>query len=232
MNALREHTALGSGYKISMRDLEIRGSGNMLGAEQSGHVAEIGFELYLKMLQETVNKMKRSQNGTNQDKEELQIHTEIDIDIKAYFPESYISDTRLRIGLYQRLDTIMNKEALGDMYDELVDRFGMPDEPVINLLKLVELKQIASEAQILSIKQKKTNVYIKINPECNFDLQKLLMYVAQSVGKLYLKNIEDNTYVVVDTNKIQKADKYLDSLKFILNALKRIVTNEDTQYNS
>lgn len=230
LNALREYTALGSGYKISMRDLEIRGSGNMLGAEQSGHVAEIGFELYLKMLQETVRKMKQG----GEDIETLgskTICTEIDIDIKAYFPESYISDTRLRIGMYQRLDTVMNETELADLYDELIDRFGVPEEPVNNLLRLMELKQIASDARIISIKQKKTNVYIKIDPEADFDLQALMEYVAKSVGKLYLKNIEDSTYVVVDTNKIRTGNKYLDSLKLILVRLKSIVTGEDTQYN-
>lgn len=230
LNALREYTALGSGYKISMRDLEIRGSGNMLGAEQSGHVAEIGFELYLKMLQEAVRKMKQGGDETI-DIAAKTICTEIDIDIKAYFPESYISDTRLRIGLYQRLDTVMSETELADFYDELIDRFGVPDEPVNNLLRLMQLKQIASEARILSIKQKKTNVYIKIDPEAEFDLQALMGYVAKSTGKLYLKNIDDSTYVVVDTNKMRKGNKYLDSLKLILVQLKSIVTGENTQYN-
>ena len=230
LNALREYTALGSGYKISMRDLEIRGSGNMLGAEQSGHVAEIGFELYLKMLQEAVRKMKQGGDETI-DIAPKTICTEIDIDIKAYFPESYISDTRLRIGLYQRLDTVMSETELADLYDELIDRFGVPDEPVNNLLRLMQLKQIASEARILSIKQKKTNVYIKIDPEAEFDLQALMGYVAKSTGKLYLKNIDDSTYVVVDTNKMRKGNKYLDSLKLILVQLKSIVTGENTQYN-
>lgn len=230
LNALREYTALGSGYKISMRDLEIRGSGNMLGAEQSGHVAEIGFELYLKMLQEAVRKMKQGGDEAI-DIAAKTICTEIDIDIKAYFPESYISDTRLRIGLYQRLDTVMSETELADLYDELIDRFGVPDEPVDNLLRLMQLKQIASEARILSIKQKKTNVYIKIDPEAEFDLQALMGYVAKSTGKLYLKNIDDSTYVVVDTNKMRKGNKYLDSLKLILVQLKSIVTGENTQYN-
>ena len=83
----------------------------------------------------------------------------------------------------------------------------------------------------MSIKQKKTNVYIKIDPEAEFDLQALMGYVAKSTGKLYLKNIDDSTYVVVDTNKMRKGNKYLDSLKLILVQLKSIVTGENTQYN-
>lgn len=230
LNTLREYTALGSGYKISMRDLEIRGSGNMLGAAQSGHVAEIGFELYLKMLQDTIRKMKRENEG-DADIALPPIHTEIDINIQAYFPEEYISDTRLRIGLYQRVDGIMNEADLGDMYDELVDRFGMPPESVLNLLKLVSLKRIASAARILSIKQRHQNIYIKIDPESEFDVQSLVAYVARKVGKLMLKNVNDETFVVMDVSRITNPDKLLDSLKLIVGDLKEIVNSEISQYN-
>ena len=230
LNTLREYTALGSGYKISMRDLEIRGSGNMLGAAQSGHVAEIGFELYLKMLQDTIRRMKR-QGGMEPEETLPAIHTEIDIDIKAYFPEEYISDTRLRIGLYQRLDSIMDEDALGEMYDELVDRFGMPDEPVLNLLRLVSLKQLASAVRILSIKQRKQNVYIKIDPEADFDIQQLVAYVGRKIGRLMLKNVNDETYVVMNASRITNSDKLLDSLKLVVSDLKEIVSGEISQYN-
>lgn len=221
LNTLREYTALGSGYRISMRDLEIRGSGNMLGAAQSGHVAEIGFELYLKMLQDTIRRMKRSESS---DIELSPIHTEIDINIKAYFPEDYISDPRLRIGLYQRLDSITDAADLGEMYDELVDRFGMPDEPVLNLLRLVELKQAASDARILSIKQRKQSLYIKIDPESSFDIQQLVSYIGRRSGTLMLKNIHDETFVVMDVTRKTTTHKLLDSLKLVLNDLKEIVS--------
>ena len=230
LNTLREYTALGSGYKISMRDLEIRGSGNMLGAAQSGHVAEIGFELYLKMLQDTIRKMKRAE-GAELDIELPPIHTEIDINIQAYFPEDYISDTRLRIGLYQRLDSIMDADELGEMYDELVDRFGMPGKPVLNLLDLVALKQLASQARILSIKQRKQNIYIKIDPSTNFDIQQLVAYVGRRIGLLMLKNIGDETFVVMDASRKTNSDKLLDPLKLVVGELKEIVNSESSQYN-
>lgn len=223
LNTLREYTALGSGYKISMRDLEIRGSGNMLGAQQSGHVAEIGFELYLKMLQDTVKKMKRK-NNPDEKTETTKIHCEIDINTRAYFPEEYIPDTRMRIGLYQRLDGLTSEAEIGEMYDELLDRFGLPDENVLALLDLVSLKILASDARILSIKQKKNNVYIKIDPDTDFDIQALLAYVTQSIGKLILKNIEDSTVIVMDLTKYGKKDNYVDSIKPVVSQLKSIVT--------
>ncbi|MEE0510619.1 MAG: transcription-repair coupling factor [Peptococcaceae bacterium] len=231
LNTLREYTALGSGYKISMRDLEIRGSGNMLGSAQSGHVAEIGFELYLKMLQDTIRKMKR-QSGVDDETNRPPIHTEIDINIQAYFPEDYISDTRLRIGLYQRLDGIFDQTELDDIFDELIDRFGTPGLPVLNLLKLVSLKQIASKAKIVSIKQKKNNIYIKIDPEAEFDIQRLMLYISHSFGRLMLKNINEETFVVMETTKVTNSEKLLDSLKLVVNDLKEIVSSENSKYNS
>ncbi|MEE0547693.1 MAG: transcription-repair coupling factor [Peptococcaceae bacterium] len=230
LNTLREYTALGSGYKISMRDLEIRGSGNMLGAAQSGYVAEIGFELYLKMLQETIRKMKKT-NGQEPVSEYVPIHTEIDINIQAYFPEEYISDTRLRIGLYQRLDNILDQMGLDDMLDELIDRFGTPDTPVLNLLRLVSLKQLAGRAGILSIKQRKNNIYIKIDSEIDFDVQRLVSYIAHTFGRLMLKNINEETFVVMDASKITNSEKLLDSLKLVVNDIKEIVRGENSKYN-
>ena len=230
LNTLREYTALGSGYKISMRDLEIRGSGNMLGAAQSGHVAEIGFELYLKMLQETIRKMKK----VDAEDPELQIkpiHTEIDINIQAYLPEEYISDTRLRIGLYQRLDNLFDQGELDDMLDELIDRFGEPGAPVMNLLRLISIKQQAGRAGIISIKQKKNNIYIKIDSSLDFDIQRLIAYIARFFGRLMLKNIDEETYIVMDVAKVTNSSKLLDSLKLVVNDIKEIVSGEITQYN-
>ncbi len=226
LNTLREYTALGSGYKISMRDLEIRGSGNMLGAEQSGHVAEIGFELYLKMLQDAVRKMKRKANP--EEAEALPpVHTEIDIDARAFFPETYIPDTRMRIGLYQRLDGLTSEAEIGDMYDELMDRFGAPEESVLTLLDLTSLKVLASDCRILSIKQKKDNVYIKIDPEMDFDIQALMAYIAQSLGKLMLKNIDDATYVVMDLNKFYSKENNIERIKRVVTEIRNIVANEN-----
>ena len=130
----------------------------------------------------------------------------------------------MRIGLYQRLDGLTSEAEIGEMYDELLDRFGLPDENVLALLDLVSLKILASDARILSIKQKKNNVYIKIDPDTDFDIQALLAYVTQSIGKLILKNIEDSTVIVMDLTKYGKKDNYVDSIKPVVSQLKSIVT--------
>ena len=182
------------------------------------------------MLQETIRKMKKT-NGQEPVSEYVPIHTEIDINIQAYFPEEYISDTRLRIGLYQRLDNILDQMGLDDMLDELIDRFGTPDTPVLNLLRLVSLKQLAGRAGILSIKQRKNNIYIKIDSEIDFDVQRLVSYIAHTFGRLMLKNINEETFVVMDASKITNSEKLLDSLKLVVNDIKEIVRGENSKYN-
>ena len=110
------------------------------------------------------------------------------------------------------------------MLDELIDRFGEPEKPVMNLLSLISLKQLAGQAGIVSIKQRKSNVYIKIDPSFEFDIQQLLSYVAHSFGRLMLKNIDEETYVVMDVAKVTNSSKLLDSLKLVVNDIKEIVS--------
>ena len=107
----------------------------------------------------------------------------------------------------------------------------MPGKPVLNLLDLVALKQLASQARILSIKQRKQNIYIKIDPSTNFDIQQLVAYVGRRIGLLMLKNIGDETFVVMDASKKTNSDKLLDSLKLVVGELKEIVNSESSQYN-
>lgn len=226
LTTLKECTALGSGYKISKRDLEIRGSGNLLGSEQSGHVAEIGFELYLKMLMATIQNLKKKSHSADVD-DSLSISTIIDVNISAFIPEEYISDTKLRISIYQRIDKIENSTQLKDMEDELIDRFGTLPQTLTNLFKLVQLKHIASRAHILSIKQRNTSLYIKLNPQIDLDLQKLIMYIHKSKEKMLLKNINEETFIVIETKLKNLTLEYIDSLKLVLTQLKYVVTSHN-----
>lgn len=115
--AIREFTDLGSGFKIAMRDLEIRGAGNLLGESQSGHMAAVGYDLYCKMLNEAVSQLKG-------EKEEADYATTIDLDIDAFIPESYIKNEYQKLDIYKRIATIETEEEMDDMTEELIDRFG------------------------------------------------------------------------------------------------------------
>ena len=146
--AIREYTELGSGIKVAMRDLEIRGAGNLLGAEQSGHMEAVGYDLYCKMLNDAVRRMK----GEQLPDEEFE--TTIDLQIDAYIPAKYIPSEFQKLDMYKRIAGIENKEEYCDMQEELMDRFGDIPAAAENLLHVALLKAEAHEAKITQIVQK------------------------------------------------------------------------------
>jgi transcription-repair coupling factor (mfd) len=155
LHAIREYTELGSGFKIAMRDLEIRGAGNLLGAEQHGHMEAVGYDLFCKMLNEAV----RIEKGlaTQEDFE-----TTIDLNVDAFIPATYITSEFQKLDIYKRIASIENKEEYEDILEELMDRFGEPPKAVQNLLKIAELKALAHRAEVIDIKQTKAIVKISM----------------------------------------------------------------------
>nr|WP_330407558.1 transcription-repair coupling factor [Blautia argi] len=163
LHAIREFTDLGSGFKIAMRDLEIRGAGNLLGAEQHGHMQAVGYDLYCKMLEEAV----REEKGL---KKQESFETAIDLEVNAYIPPSYIPNEYQKLDIYKRIAGIESQEEYEDMLEELLDRFGEPPKTVQNLLTIANLKALAHKAYIQEIKQNGKEVKIsmferaKVNP--------------------------------------------------------------------
>jgi len=156
LNAIREFTELGSGFKIAMRDLEIRGAGNLLGAEQHGNVAAVGFDLYCRMLEEAVREAK----GEELPKEQS---LSIELQVKAFIPQEYIHDTGVKIDFYQRIYAAKEKRELLQLQEELQDRFGQPPLPLVNLLKIAAIKAVAAEIKVQSINQEKDEIKIKMD---------------------------------------------------------------------
>jgi len=144
LRAIEEFSQMGAGFAIAMRDLEIRGAGNILGTEQSGHIAVVGYELYCNLLEQAVRRLKRLPPRTS-------IDVDIDLPVEAYVPRSYVPDMRLKIDLYRRLARVSNQRELEDLGVELVDRFGPPPPPVERLLWLAEMRIAAHWWQIGSI---------------------------------------------------------------------------------
>lgn len=144
--AIREYTDLGSGFKIAMRDLELRGAGNLLGAEQHGHMNAVGYDLYCKMLSEAVKEAKGIH--TMEDFE-----TTIDLNIDAFIPDSYISNEYQKLDVYKRIAGIENQQDYDDMLEELLDRFGEMPKAVLNLLAIARIKALAHRAYVVEIKQ-------------------------------------------------------------------------------
>lgn len=147
LSAIREFTDLGSGFKIAMRDLEIRGAGNLLGAEQHGHMEAVGYELYCKMLNEAVRYLKG-------ETDEEDYNTTIDLNIDAYIPDSYIANEYHKLDIYKRIAAIESEEDMEDMTEELIDRFGDFPKKVEMLLEVASLKALAHAAYVTQVEQK------------------------------------------------------------------------------
>lgn len=164
--AIREFTDLGSGFKIAMRDLEIRGAGNLLGESQSGHMAAVGYDLYCKMLNEAVSQLKG-------EKEEADYATTIDLDIDAFIPESYIKNEYQKLDIYKRIAAIETEEEMDDMTEELIDRFGDLPKKVQQLLHIAALKSLAHSAYITAIEQKGKDYKFILYEKANLDPAKI-----------------------------------------------------------
>jgi len=145
LKAIREFTSLGSGYQIALRDMEIRGVGNILGAEQHGHMISVGFELYCKLLEESVAELKGQSVSSDAD-------ATIDINVTAFIPETYMPDSDQRLIEYKRLADVKADRDLTVLKEEWKDRFGKPPEEVDNLAKVVRLRLLCAKAQVSAIK--------------------------------------------------------------------------------
>lgn len=172
LNAIREFTELGSGFKIAMRDLEIRGAGNILGAEQHGHVAAVGFDLYCRMLEEAVREAKGEEVPAEKT-------VSIDLQIKAYIPQEFIRDTGVKIDFYQRIYAVKDKEEIDQLAEELEDRFGDIPEPLHNLLKIAIIKVVAIDAKVQAITQDKDYIILKMEDIHNLTGPKLMELVRR-----------------------------------------------------
>lgn len=180
LQAIKEFTELGSGFKIAMRDLSIRGAGNILGAEQHGHIATVGFELYSQMLKEAVVEL---QGGTAETKPK---EPTIELSLDAYLPSEYIKDEKQKIELYKKIRGVTTLDEVRDLEEEIEDRFGDLPEPVQMLLKVAKIKAYSIQYGMESIEQKDGDITIKLSPEQNehIDGQKLFEIAQDFLGKI------------------------------------------------
>ena len=158
LEAIREYTEFGSGFKIAMRDLEIRGAGSLLGNKQHGHIESVGYDMYIKLLEQAVSEEKGEEIP-----DEKELDCLIDLPIDAGIPVSYISSTPQRLDMYKAIARVRNDEQANDVYDELTDRFGVPPSSVYGLVEVALLRNTAQKLGIYEIKQVGINVRFFLN---------------------------------------------------------------------
>ena len=168
LHAIKEFTELGAGFKIAMRDLEIRGAGNLLGAQQHGHIVSVGFEMYCRLLDEAIHENKTGETYTAPPEPILEFN------VDAYLTGDYISDAMQKVEIYQRIVALRNEKQLLDLTDELVDRFGDPPEAVQNLLTVGRIKNFARQLGVRSVIEKQDFVEVQFRENPDIDGQKVM----------------------------------------------------------
>ena len=211
LSAIREFTDLGSGIKIAMRDLEIRGAGNLLGEAQSGHMEAVGYDMYCKMLNEAVLKLKG-------EGEEESFTTTIDLNIDAYIPDSYIKNEYQKLDIYKRIAAISNEEEMDDMMEELIDRFGDIPKKVQQLLHIAALKGLAHSAYVTAVEQKGADIRFTMYEKAKIDPQKIPGMLA-GYGKDLVFRTEEPPYFLY--RKLGKSGK--DTGESVLDTVRRVL---------
>ena len=204
LQAIREFTELGSGIKIAMRDLEIRGAGNVLGAEQHGHMEAVGYDLYCKMLNQAVLALK------GETLEEDSYETVVECDIDAYIPVSYIKNEYQKLDIYKRISDIETEEEYMDMQDELMDRFGDIPHSVENLLKIAAIRALAHRAYVTEVVINRQEVRLTMYQKARLRVEKIPDLVRSYKGDLKLVPGDVPSFHYID-----RRNKNQDSLEMM-----------------
>ena len=204
LQAIREFTELGSGIKIAMRDLEIRGAGNVLGAEQHGHMEAVGYDLYCKMLNQAVLALK------GETLEEDSYETVVECDIDAYIPGRYIKNEYQKLDIYKRISAIETEEEYMDMQDELMDRFGDIPHSVENLLKIAAIRALAHRAYVTEVVINRQEVRLTMHQRAKLQVEKIPDLVRSYKGDLKLVPGDVPSFHYVD-----RRNKNQDSLEMM-----------------
>lgn len=195
LKAIKEFTEFGSGFKIAMRDLEIRGAGSLLGEIQHGHLQQVGYDTYCNLLDEVIKEMQGVEV-----KEEIDL--QIDLNVTCYIPDGYISDASQKIEIYQDIALVRSEEDIQNVIDEIIDRFGDMPEELENLLDIARIKYLAKPLQISKIASKQMGVVFTFeNSNINVDVQKLVFIYKNRLR--FSQGIKPMVTIKIDSNKEQ-----------------------------
>ena len=215
LSAIREFTELGSGYKISMKDLEIRGAGNILGSSQSGHMEEIGYDLYVKLLSQAVKK----RMGETEDAD---FDTSVDIPIDAYIPEEYVRNEYLKLELYKRISHIESIEDAEDIMAEVEDRFGKIPKQVSFLLDVALIRAKAHAAYLSHVRYKDGWAYYIIQDTSKYKIEELDRFIKKYKGNMRIVATKESGFMVktsslIQENMLKSISETIDDIRSLIN---------------
>lgn len=219
LQAIKEFTEFGSGFKIAMRDLEIRGTGNLLGKEQHGHMEAIGYDLFIKLLEDTLKELKGEAAVE-------QVETSIELQVNAFIPESYISDENQKIEIYKKIASINSQQDLFDIEEEIEDRFGDIPGSVRNLLQISYVKQLAQKCGIHNIGQKNKNILMKFKTDKYIKPQTAIQIAGDYKGRI-LFTASEQPYFTLKTGD-ERADEILDMIREIIEKISSLQQSGNT----
>ena len=215
LKAMKEFTEFGSGFKIAMRDLEIRGAGSLLGEIQSGHLEQVGYDTYCDLLDQVVKEMKGIEVKQEDD-------IQIDLDITSYIPDSYIKDSSEKIDIYQKIALCRTENDIQDVIDEITDRFGDMPKQLNNLLEIARIKQLSKQAGIIKITEKKNRTTYSQNIVFYFDKDKYNPNIIAILLKKYGTKIKFSTGIepyITLLLKNQNDEQLVKEIKEFLNTV-------------
>lgn len=221
LSAIREYSELGSGIRVAMRDLELRGAGNLLGAEQHGHLQEIGYDYYCKLMEEAVRELKGEKLPA------ADFETNIDLAIDAYIPSEYIPSENQKMNAYRRIAAIETGEDASDVTDELMDRYGDPPMPVRNLLEVAQLKALAHDAWVTDLTGGAQELRYTMHKDAPADTDGLAAWIKAYRGAMTVSAGKAPVFVYRSRKPPVGAAKLLSEIRMILEDIRRLMRTEE-----
>lgn len=221
LSAIREFTELGSGFKIAMRDLEIRGAGSLLGARQHGHMEAVGYDLYCKMLNEAVKDLKGEKTAE-------QFETTLELNVDAFIPPTYIPNEFQKLDIYKRIAVIADREESEEMLEELIDRFGEPPKSVENLLAIAQLRAKAHDCYYTEIKELGDKIKFVFYYQARINPANIMQMAEKYEGALkFVRDMKTPYFEYAkDNNTRQKTLGILEQVEMILDDTKELLVDE------
>ncbi len=212
LSAIREFTEFGSGFKIAMRDLEIRGAGNLLGSQQHGQMADVGYDLYCKLMEEAVNEL-RGQAGLQVD-----VETKVELPVDAYLPQEFVQGEALRMEVYKRIAEIETRADFSDVLDEMIDRFGDVPPEAEHLMWIALLKALSARLQIERVFLRGGKVVFRFSPNATIDGAKLVSALNKAKSDLVLQRSGTGTVLLLN-----RAGEPEQLMELAVDALEKVV---------